>query len=210
MDTLSYLANIEHAPELGILTPIPLDKKSPIVLRNMTREHLAKLFKELGYKVGVEIGVSRGEYSHCLWKANPESVIYGIDPWQVYAGYEEPYTKKRMEECYEETLSRLDGTSCILIRKFSMEAALDFDSDSLDFVYIDGNHEFMHVASDIAVWSDKVRPGGIVSGHDYARYKREAACHVKDVVNSWTYSHGIHPWFVLRGKSNSSWFWVKK
>jgi hypothetical protein len=38
-----------------------------------------------------------------------------------------------------------------------MDALNDFEDDSLDFVYIDGNHEFPYVAEDLFHWSKKVR-----------------------------------------------------
>ena len=176
----------------------------------MRREHLGRLFKELGYKVGAEIGVSGGYFSKSLWEANRECTIYSVDPYQDYAGYLETYTPEKMENLYEEAKQNLTGTGCIILREFSMEAVREFANDSLDFVYIDANHEFLHVASDIAMWSQKVRPGGIVSGHDFARYKRKPVCHVKEVVKAWAYAHHIKPWFVLRGAGNSSWFWVKR
>lgn len=91
-----------------------------------------------------------------------------------------------------------------------MDAVQEFDNESLDFVYIDANHEFQAVTNDIAEWSKKVRVGGIVSGHDFTRYKRKPVCHVKSVVSGWAYSHHIKPWFVAKGQRGPSWFWVKQ
>ncbi len=48
-----------------------------------------------------------------------------------------------------------------------MDALEDFEDNSLDFVYIDGDHNFKHISEDIYEWTKKVRSGGIVSGHDY-------------------------------------------
>jgi hypothetical protein len=87
-----------------------------------------------------------------------------------------------------------------------MDAVKDYPDQSLDFVYIDGNHEFSHVAADIAAWVKKVRRGGILAGHDYRR-TTNLVCHVVDVVNAWTYSHKIKPWF-LTSKDIPGWFWV--
>ena len=210
MKALEYLASIEENAYLGIFEPIDFDnKRMPIVLPKMQRLHLARLFGELGYRRGAEIGVHRGKFSKCLSKANPGVTIFSVDPWEVYDRYEENYTPELMGQLHQEAIRRLAGTGCIIIREFSMDAAKQFKDGSLDFVFIDGNHEFQHVTNDIAEWSRKVRPGGIVSGHDFTRYKRNPVCHVKEVVNAWTYSHKIRPWFVARGKHGSTWFWVK-
>ena len=195
---------------IGIPEPIDVSQKPPIILPHMKRVHLARLFERSGYRIGAEIGVCRGVHAKMLALANPEATIYCIDPWEVYDEYEEPYTPELMAECYEETKQRLAGTNCVIVRKFSMNAVLDFEDGSLDFVYIDGNHEFQHVTNDIAEWSKKVRKGGIVSGHDFTRYKRNPkTCHVKEVVGAWAYAHKIKPWFVARGDHGSTWFWVK-
>ena len=39
--------------------------------------------------------------------------------------------------------------------------------DGLDFVYIDGNHAEPFVREDITNYYTKVRPGGILGGHDF-------------------------------------------
>jgi hypothetical protein len=38
----------------------------------------------------------------------------------------------------------------------------------MDFVYIDARHDYESVKEDLHAWFDKVRPGGILAGHDYA------------------------------------------
>ena len=52
------------------------------------------------------------------------------------------------------------------IRMCSWEAPAIYDDNSLDAVYIDGDHIYESVRKDIHAWYDKVKPGGILSGHD--------------------------------------------
>ena len=54
-----------------------------------------------------------------------------------------------------------------LHRKLSLDAVNAFLDASLDFVYIDANHEFSVVLQDIRAWFAKVKPDGILAGHDY-------------------------------------------
>ena len=49
----------------------------------------------------------------------------------------------------------------------SMEAVQKFDDQSLDFVFIDGSHEYEDIKNDIISWLPKVKKGGILAGHDY-------------------------------------------
>jgi hypothetical protein len=49
----------------------------------------------------------------------------------------------------------------------SVEAAAQIPPASLDFAYLDGRHDYESVKEDLEAWYDKVRPGGILAGHDY-------------------------------------------
>ena len=60
-----------------------------------------------------------------------------------------------------------DVPNIIKIRKSSVEAAKDFTDGSLDAVYIDASHDENSVREDIKTWRPKIKPGGVLSGHDY-------------------------------------------
>lgn len=49
----------------------------------------------------------------------------------------------------------------------SLEAARLFDDGTLDLVFLDSDHTFEHVSKEIRLWLPKVKPGGILCGHDY-------------------------------------------
>lgn len=49
----------------------------------------------------------------------------------------------------------------------SLEAVKYFDDKSIFMVYLDAQHDYEWVKSDIAAWRSKVQPGGMLAGHDY-------------------------------------------
>lgn len=53
------------------------------------------------------------------------------------------------------------------LRMPSLEAAPRFEDRSLSLVYIDADHGYESVRADIAAWLPKVRPGGVIAGHDF-------------------------------------------
>lgn len=55
----------------------------------------------------------------------------------------------------------------IKIKKTSMEAAKDFEDESLDLVYIDAEHDYDSVNADISTWKHKIKNNGVLSGHDW-------------------------------------------
>jgi hypothetical protein len=179
----------------------------PVVLE-WSRLDLPIVFNECGFKVGAEIGVEKGLFSKAILGANPDMLLHCIDPLVPYKGYREHVSKKRMDGFYRDVHTRLAGYNFIFHREFSVDAVKDFEDGSLDFVYIDGNHDFLNTTLDIHHWSRKVRSGGIVAGHDYTSFVKEFnRCDVKQVVNAWTKSFNIRPWFITSEKT-PSWFWV--
>lgn len=214
MDTFTYILqkyNLRHRREFFLEIP------------NMGRDQLAQLFGELGFTTGVEIGVDRGAYSEVLCKANPTLHLYSIDPWKatVYDPDFAAVNEKQsfFDGCYAEAKKRLTPYNCTIVRKTSMEALVDVADNSLDFVYIDGNHDFVNFTNDLHYWLKKIRVGGIISGHDYAYFSYRKFNHVKRVIEAYFRCYRMIPYFVVGAFTCDpgmirdryrSWFWVKK
>lgn len=55
-------------------------------------------------------------------------------------------------------------------RCLSWDGASFYADNSVDCVYIDAGHDYASVSRDIDAWGPKVRPGGVIGGHDYREY----------------------------------------
>lgn len=174
----------------------------PFEIPDCSRDDLPQFFVDMGYKVGVEIGVLKGEYSEKLCRAGLK--LYAIDPWQDYLDYNDFGPQEKFDLIYEQTRQRLSVyPNCTVVRKASMDAVADFADGSLDFVYIDANHQLKYVIEDLVEWAKKVRPGGIVAGHDYIRVRTTSKwvlCHVMYALPAYTGAYGINNWYVLGRK----------
>ena len=204
MDTLNFIKDKYN---------LDYKNKPPFILKGGRREKgLALIFAELGFKVGAEIGVESGKYSKVLCKTIPDLELFCIDSWVSYENYREHVSQEKQDKFYSDAEARLKPYNCTLIKGYSMDVVSDFEDESLDFVYIDGNHEFRQATDDIDEWSRKVRKGGIVAGHDFVRMRgvKGEYIHTKDVVQAWAYAKKINPWFVIKGDRCPSWFWVKE
>ena len=210
MDALKYILDKYG---LDIRQPLPIE------IPNVGRVTLAALFGELGYKVGAEVGTERGKFAEIICNSNHGVKLYCIDPYETYTGYRDYLDHTILDGAYLDAKKHLSGYDVEFVKEYSMDAVRHFADESLDFVYIDANHEWPYVSQDVYYWSKKVRPGGIVSGHDYYRsHIRDSKCHVKTVVAAYAYAFYINPWFILGAdakipgtiRDNSrSWFWVK-
>jgi hypothetical protein len=176
---------------------IDVKTTSPIEIANVGRDNLADWLHELNFKTGVEVGVAAGAYSEIICKANPQMTIYGVDAWKPYKGYSDYTQKRTLNKLYREAQSRLKNyPNYKLIKKFSLEALPRFKNNSLDFVYIDANHQDPFVTQDITRWYKKVKPGGILAGHDYV-FSRAVSFDVVTAIKRFTTSQNLEPWFVL-------------
>jgi hypothetical protein len=187
---------------LGIkVLPFPI----PSELRKKRREYLGELFNKLGYKVGAEIGVWQGDFSLALLQRNPSMHLYCIDPWEYYDDYHEDIIsvdQLGMDNNLAIAKEKLKGYNTTFVRKRSMAAVNDFKDNSLDFVYIDGHHGYTYVIDDLEYWGRKVRPGGMICGHDYYELKnpyrdRSPNYRVFEAVNAYVKAYKIDPWFVV-------------
>lgn len=122
---------------------------------------------------GVELGVKEGRFSTYLLERFPKLHMIGVDlcrPRKArertgYETYDDWNWQTIMRELELNTESVRDRFE--LLQMSTVDAA-DFVGDgSCDFVFIDAEHTYEGVRDDIMTWRSKVRPGGILCGHDY-------------------------------------------
>ena len=217
MDTLGYILNKYN---------LTVGDNPMIEIPGVSRLDFVRWIRELDFKVGAEIGVAQGEFSKLIIVGNHQVHLYGIDPWEPYKDYKDYVKQSSFDDLWHEANHRL----CYFkefefIRKYSMDAVKDFEDDSLDFVYIDANHEYDYVLQDITEWTKKVKPGGMVAGHDYIHLRtpvNEAGKRfkygIKRAIQDYTKENNISPWFVLGAEAKEpkvvreairSWMFVK-
>jgi len=194
------------------ISPQRLKAPMPIELNNFHRNDLAQLFAELGFKRGAEIGVAEGNYSEVLLKANPECELLLIDPWHAYSENPQNKTKEKHQFAWAETKRKIGlyKKAQMLVER-SMDAINFVLDESLDFVYIDGNHSFDFVMQDLIEWSKRVRSGGIVSGDDYYQLdqKRWVGGGVVEAVQAYVNAHRIPIWWLFQGHKSIDFMWCK-
>ncbi|MEM8551045.1 MAG: class I SAM-dependent methyltransferase [Pseudomonadota bacterium] len=129
--------------------------------------------------VGVEIGVHKGVFSSQILRHVRPASLTLVDPWKHMddSAYErshyggERIDQAGMDQRYQQVLKRFGkqmGEGVVkVIRSDSAGAAKEFEDGSLDFVYIDGDHSYEAVKSDLALYYPKVKKGGLIIGDDY-------------------------------------------
>jgi hypothetical protein len=188
---------------------------------NKYRDHFfPRMCKELGYKIGAEIGVDKGGFSNHMLSKSDLEMYYCIDPWidnfgsGHLEGYFDPNGGNRKQECADQLQEFIDAERVELVQATGLEVSSEIPDNYLDFVYIDGDHSLEGIFYDIYAWTPKVRTGGIVAGHDYKDgpksgmfdyWGKHLDFHVKTVVDYYgdRYGYKINP---IGGRILSWWF----
>ena len=89
-----------------------------------------------------------------------------------------------------------------MLRETSGEAATRFEPESLDFVFIDGDHSYEGVLKDCRTYYPLLKNGGIFCGHDYGFLET-----VKNAVDDFRKEAKIG--VDLQPTHNTSFYWYK-
>lgn len=124
---------------------------------------------------GAEIGVWQGEFSAAVLSVVRPRRLHLIDPWRAadaaHAGALFDRSQAELDTIADSVRARFAGEitdgHVVIHRATSTDAAGELADGSLDWAYIDGDHAYDAVRSDINVYAAKVRPGGLVAGDDY-------------------------------------------
>jgi len=142
---------------------------------------------------GAEIGVLNGNTAGRILRARPLLIHIMIDPWCV-PGENSSYWKsadsnarkaqREHEAAYQKTLkvTKFAGKRGRIMRMTSELASPQIKNQSLDFVFIDGDHSYEGTKKDIQLWMSKIKPGGWIGGHDY---KHETRPDLGGVTKAW-------------------------
>ena len=149
-----------------ILTEFP-----PIRARLEFLHHLEKV---PSFHTAIEVGVRKGvlaKKSLDIWKSCTEYKL--VDLWGKEEGYDEPGTDTAADKNanLKETRKRMkkwvhSGKVEFFVMR-STDAAKHLNNTHFDYIYLDARHDYCAVKEDIEHYWPKLRPGGILGGHDY-------------------------------------------
>ncbi|RUS59554.1 class I SAM-dependent methyltransferase [Pseudorhodobacter sp. E13] len=123
--------------------------------------------------VVAEIGVWEGNFSRRIIEICEPKELHLIDPWLYQpefgnTGFGRKKNEHLMEVKYQDVVAAFKSDDRVHIHRATSEDALNSLPDaSLDWVYIDGNHNEPFIGNDLALCLKKVKPNGIISGDDY-------------------------------------------
>ncbi len=128
--------------------------------------------------VCAELGVYRGEFSVSILDIIKPKTLHLVDPWKVgndkngvggYGFIEHTAFATSDDHKYVKKLfsSEIKLGQVVLHKKYSYDALRDFADNYFDFIYIDACHLYDAVKADLNGYLPKLKPTGLMCGHDY-------------------------------------------
>ena len=168
----------------------------PVIAQHTREEHETLRKWASKQRQVVEIGVAGGASALALREAMAsDGTLYLIDPFHL----------SRVKWINSErhaaraTVARSDNGEVVWIEKFSFEAVQGW-AESIDFLFIDGDHEEKAVWHDWETWHRFVVPGGCVAFHDAREFANgwpAAADGPVRVVNSLFRENNVPGWEIV-------------
>ncbi len=120
--------------------------------------------------VCIEVGVNKGVNALSILENLDVEKLFLIDPYKKYVENAKGYSQGREmgKKVFLIAKNKLkDFKDRIKFIKMSSKDAVKlFQDNSIDFIYIDANHDYKFVKEDIKLYYPKLRKFGIIAGHD--------------------------------------------
>lgn len=140
--------------------------------------------------VAAEIGVWEGHFSQRILAETEAKELHLIDPWLYMpefanTGFGRKKNEHLMEEKYLSVVEKFKDDPRVQVHRATSDVALAALPDaSLDWIYIDGNHNEPFIDNDLALALVKVKPNGIIAGDDFNWQSERSGAPVKTAVEA--------------------------
>ena len=113
--------------------------------------------------VVAEIGVNEGEFSEKILKTAKPSKLHLVDAW----GDPTRYTDQLKLKVHDKFSKEIASGQVEINVGFSTDVLPKFPDKYFDWVYLDTDHTYKTTAAELDILRRKMKPGGIIAGHDY-------------------------------------------
>ncbi|MEQ9231325.1 MAG: class I SAM-dependent methyltransferase [Cyclobacteriaceae bacterium] len=138
--------------------------------------------------VVAELGVDQGGFSERILKTCTPKKLHLVDAWDTPR-----YGKDKENAVKAKFASQIDKGQVAVHIGYSTDVIDQFEDGYFDWIYIDTDHSYPTTMAELEGYLPKLKPGGIITGHDYVsgswtsmvRYGVVEAVHEFCVKNDW-------------------------
>lgn len=154
---------------------------------------------------GVEVGCLKGRNARVLLQQRPQLQLMMVDPWSEVTLESNPsfkntkdymtrWTQEKWNQIYKQAMLKTEFAKDrrIVLRGLSVEMSKQVEDKSLDFVFIDADHSYEGCKGDLDAWLPKVKPGGLISGHDFNHPRELKQDRTPGSIKTWGVTKAVH------------------
>lgn len=162
----------------------------------------------------VEIGVAEGRNAQVLIASPAIQKLYLIDNWSHLdqlgdGGHPQSWHENNFKEAQERVAPWKQ--KAVFLKGMSGDMIQEIPNRSLIFGYVDGDHSFNGAYNDLQNLFFKIKPGGVIAGHDYLNMTYGVNNAVRSFIETKKYSmYDIHITEEDGDESMVSFWFVKK
>jgi hypothetical protein len=128
---------------------------------------LAELVHDRDYRTIIEVGTAYGGNAFHLLLMNIRiASLICIDPYQYYPAMPGFVCQEEYNTLFQFAKDRLSPWPKVEILRLASKEAFPI-LNPVDLIFLDGSHEYEDVKWECENYSKLVKPGGVLSGHDY-------------------------------------------
>lgn len=163
-ELLEHQNNLHYEHRSKELESIPLValKKLHIDGCEMITDRIELLKRLPQNGIVAELGVANGEYSAEILSVNHPRCLHLIDVWDSPR-----YNDGLLANIQNKFSKHIELKQVQIHRQYSQFAIGDFPDHYFDWVYIDTTHSYKQTRLELELLASKVKPKGIIAGHDY-------------------------------------------
>ena len=159
----AFAASLRRSGSSGCPSPVPILHR---------RADIAAVLEGEGMRTGAELGVLHGAFAQETLARWPSAMQYVlVDLWApqehyldlANAGADEQEDRMRIAVANTKPWEN----KVLICRNYTTACARRFPRAHFDYLYVDARHDRKGVLEDLHAWWPRVRPDGLICGHDF-------------------------------------------
>ena len=180
-------------------------------IKNISSDKRAYILEQLAKNSKlVEVGVWKGDFSKQIWNISNPNLLVLVDSWTFdekvrgcapQVNGEEPLNQNFFNQAKKDTYKKFENFQNVHILDLnSLDASSNYEDNFFDYIYIDAEHTYEAVSSDLKAWYPKLKKNGTLFGDDYYWREEDDTLSLHIAYQEFIKKNHIKKWCVFKSQ----------